>query len=281
MASLIFYESLRIYSSFFMYLLFTGIFLQKNISQYKQTNDWNWSRFLIALVMFSLWLTPLVKILHIAFPDYFNINIYLPSNEMGLITALACLPVLFGLMFLAYINTWKPLQFFPLFYYLFSLFYFSQTGVSEYIIYFNYVGGVLGIIGLTIVGFQLRDNNSIGIAIYFVIIYLSFLVNANQEAFTAVNVGGHIYGLFYATEKLHFFKEENDENYPDAYYEEEKEDEYQEDYESSSIISDEQENEYCSEELEYSPIHSEAERETIPVMKLSDFMKQNNSEVAQ
>ena len=128
-----------------VYTWMLTILVRRNIAQYKEESFWNWGRFLIILVLFSLGASQFFFLLQDIFPNSIKRVGFLNSNSTSLnvYTLTAGLTVTFGLMFSAYINSWRIFQYVPLMFVLGAMWFYLETGYMTYFEYYTYINKIL------------------------------------------------------------------------------------------------------------------------------------------
>ena len=151
-----------------------GKSVRSNIKDYKKTGDWNWTRTILALI-FSM------NLLKFVFRFvFFSLNVEHPPwmvtediTEMSVGSSFSGFMVAFGLTFVFYVNRRDYLLYGPLVFYAWSLFFYTQTGVATYHVYFMYIGGAITIVTIYQAGFALKDNDALGLGIVYTFVFVA------------------------------------------------------------------------------------------------------------
>jgi hypothetical protein len=214
-----------LFNSYFWSVLpltvYTWIFVllvRKNIQQVRKDQGWNWSRFLISLVMLTLLVSQLIGILDGFLPvlsqPFFAAT---TDRQLDQYTLSAGLTISFGLMFAAYINSWRVIQYMPFVYLLGAIWFYYETNIYAYLEYYSYIGGGLALFLMFEVGIRLKDNNSFQLALYLLMEFAMFALPFSTNAGHALVLVQQIFGMLFAYNKLKFFKEDDPETIGDEF----------------------------------------------------------------
>ena len=186
------------------------LFSKRNIKDFKEFEEWNWARTLIIIAIIGNLLNPVSRLIFML--DLAgNSNLYVEDSSIfSLNTISTGIVVLAGLMFAIFINNWKSLQYLPFFFFIGTIWLYLTTGSIELFLNFNTVGGVLALIGIFEVAIRVKDNNSLGLAVFFVLQFVSFIFNTNIVLLFSINFVAYAFGLYYAAGKFKWFKDEEE-----------------------------------------------------------------------
>ena len=182
------------------------ILIKRNVSQYKENNEWNWARTFVILAITSVQIFNLFRFLYIGFGLYPN----LVSDSLKVTsfsTVLAALSMVFGFIFVAYINEWISLMLFPIFFLIGCVVFYFITGYSEFLYYFMIVGGSTVVFTLIEEGIRLKDSSVLGLGLFFIFDFIAVVFTGTYIA-VIVPLLGQIFGIYYAMGKFDPFNKE-------------------------------------------------------------------------
>ena len=119
-----------------------SILITRSIKEVKDGQKWNWVRQIVILAIFSNFMEHFLRILHYEF-GLLNTLFNLPISIVHIFSR--CI-IVFGLMFVAYINGWKTLLLLPAFYLTGAIIFKITTGINGPFEYFFDYGGIIALI---------------------------------------------------------------------------------------------------------------------------------------
>lgn len=198
--------------SMISYTIMFVVLLNRQIKEYKTYEEFNISRFLVILLVISLFGPTTISILTQTNPSWATGVIELFESNPVYYQFIEGTTVLFGLSFIAYINSWRIWQYTPLFFYLCAVVFYFGTFQDFYITFFIYVGGVIALIGVYEVGIRLRDNNAFGLALYMSGEFIAMIIGAEMIIlYTIIYISAQVIGIVYSFGKLKIFRDDIEE----------------------------------------------------------------------
>jgi len=195
-----------------VYSIMFRLLVKRHLEQHEEYQEWNLGRFFIILSMIGIVVNPILRILGV-----FNLLGDSPflqddSSSFTLLTLFVgfCIAALF--MFAFYVNNWENIQYMPLFYFLGCIWIYISLGMFIFLSTLNSIGGLFALFMINSIGIKVKDNNTLGLGIFFTITFASVLVYSNFILATSLNIIALIFGLVYANDKFNWYKEESDES---------------------------------------------------------------------
>lgn len=182
-------------------VLFLGmmivILLRRNLKEYKIKEEWNWSRTIIMCGFFANIIVNITQGMYYLFNFEITEDWILVKNAFSINLIFQALIAAFGLMLVAYINQKDSVLFLPLFLLAGCVIFYYAVGIWELINYFLIIGGILGLILLFQIAFQIRDDNTFGLGLFYILYFLGALTGSRLFTIMAL-----IYGLYYVSGKF-------------------------------------------------------------------------------
>jgi len=188
--------------------LMTIILGQKVFRERRQINKFNMIRFINFCIFLTLsWLlvweflyesTPLGEVLN---PELIiSINTFsLYSFGFGFMITLA-------LAMVTYTNRWESLYFISFFIFAGMFVVFLLTEIAIFLLPYIFTGGVISVVFLYATGFRLRDNSSLGLAIFATLLFPT-LVAEKTIVGQILSLAYPIFGIIFALGYFKLFKQ--------------------------------------------------------------------------
>ncbi|TXT53693.1 MAG: membrane protein of unknown function [Promethearchaeota archaeon] len=150
------------------------------LNDVRKNQFYNWIRFCIFGVFFGFSLMSIFEFLFETFPPISE----MPSAELilgkdedyfGLYNISLSIMITFALSMIAYTNGWKTIYYLPIFIIIGMYILYLYSGFYGFLMPYVYGSAVFAIIFLYITGIRLKDNGSLGLAIFFTLAFVSLL----------------------------------------------------------------------------------------------------------
>lgn len=181
--------------------IMTGILFRRNLKEYRLKKGWNWSRTIIMCGFMVNLVLNLTQGMYYIFNFELTEDWILVKNAFSINLILQALISALGLMLIAYLNQKDSFIFLPLFILTGCVVFYYAVGIWDLILYFFIIGGILGLILLFQIAFQIRDDNTFGLGVFYVLFFLG--AATGNRLFTIIAL---IYGIYYVTGKFTPFK---------------------------------------------------------------------------
>jgi len=187
--------------------IMTIILGRKVILERRQIKKLNMIRFVIFLIFLTLsWMllweflyesTPLSAVLNaelIILPDTFSFF----GFGLGLMITLA-------LAMLTYTNRWESLYYVPFFIFVGMFIVFLLTEIAIFLLPYVFTGGVMAVVFLFATAFRLKDNSSLGLAIFATLVFPTLIAEKTIVG-QILSLTYPIFGLIFALGYFKLFK---------------------------------------------------------------------------
>jgi hypothetical protein len=187
-----------------------GFLIWRSIAEIKQTQEFNWTRFLFIMVIVSNGLQALFQIL--------ILNGFMPPTMLGsnlsVIELMESLTVTWALIFVFWVNKIDLWLLFAPTLIAGNFIIRLTTGYDILGIYYYAFGFLIGIFQLYYIGLKYKDNNTLGMGIMFTLVYFaSNMVNHAEFAMwvLVLNVIAALIGVLFISGAIKIFKNLEDE----------------------------------------------------------------------
>lgn len=176
--------------------------LISSIKEKRNKQPWNWVRTIVIFAILSNFLEHLLRILHYEF-GLLDPLFDMPVSITGILSRFI---IIFGMMFVAYLNEWDSLILLPAFYLIASIVFKLTAGINEpFELFFDY-GGLVALILIFEIVIRVRDNNALGLGIFYLISFGGALLEIK-----IIDILSLAFGVFWSTGKFTPFKKRNDD----------------------------------------------------------------------
>lgn len=176
--------------------------LISSIKEKRNNQPWNWVRTIVICAILSNFLEHATRILHYEF-GLLDPLFDMPVPITGILSR--CI-ILFGMVFVAYVNEWDSLILLPAFYLIASIVFKLTSGINEpFELFFDY-GGLVALILIFEIVIRVKDNNALGLGIFYLISFGGALLEI--KIFDILSLA---FGIFWSTGKFTPFKKRNDD----------------------------------------------------------------------
>ena len=107
----------------------------------------------------------------------------------------------------SYTNRWESLYYMPFFIFLGMFIVFLLTEIAIFLLPYVFTGGVIAVVFLFGTGFKLRDNSSLGLAIFATLVFPTLIAEKTIVG-QMLSLAYPIFGLIFALGYFKLFKTE-------------------------------------------------------------------------
>lgn len=189
--------------------IMTIILGRKVILERKQIKKLNMIRFFIFCIFLTLsWLliweflyesTPLGAVL--------NADLIISLNTFSFFSFGLGLMITLAISMVSYTNRWESLYYMPFFIFLGMFIVFLLTDIAIFLLPYVFTGGVIAVAFLFGTGFKLRDNSSLGLAIFATLVFPTLIAEKTIVG-QVLSLAYPIFGLIFALGYFKLFKTE-------------------------------------------------------------------------
>ena len=188
--------------------IMTIILGRKVFLERRQIKKFNMIRFIIFCIFLTLsWIlfweflyesTPLGGVLNYELvKEIYTFSLY--SFGFGFMITLA-------LTMVSYANRWESFYYVPFFIFAGMFIVFLLTEIATFLIPYIFAGGVISVVFLFATGFKLRDNSSLGLAIFATLIFPTLMVAEKTIVGQILSLAYPIFGIIFALGYFKLFK---------------------------------------------------------------------------
>ena len=177
-------DTIQIVNDLFAMVAFSSMMIKSTLSEFKDWKDkkpWNWSRFLLNLTFISAFFTYLIRVLYYNFGfDPLGADSAIPLvtdsfYTISVTTILSTFMIIWAVIFAFYILHWDYMMYFPVIYYVLALLFYKYSGdLTHHYIMFIF-GAIMGLSTLVYIGFGMKENTAMTLAIVFTILFVKNL----------------------------------------------------------------------------------------------------------
>jgi hypothetical protein len=189
--------------------IMTIILGRKVILERRQIKKLNMIRFFIFCIFLTLsWLliweflyesTPLGAVL--------NADLIISLNTFSFFSFGLGLMITLAISMVSYTNRWESLYYMPFFIFLGMFIVFLLTDIAIFLLPYVFTGGVIAVAFLFGTGFKLRDNSSLGLAIFATLVFPTLIAEKTIVG-QMLSLAYPIFGLIFALGYFKLFKTE-------------------------------------------------------------------------
>jgi len=188
--------------------IMTIILGRKVFLERRQIKKFNMIRFIIFCIFLTLsWIlfweflyesTPLGGVLNYELvKEIYTFSLY--SFGFGFMITLA-------LTMVSYANRWESFYYVPFFIFAGMFIVFLLTEIATFLIPYIFAGGAIAVVFLFATGFKLRDNSSLGLAIFATLIFPTLMVAEKTIVGQILSLAYPIFGIIFALGYFKLFK---------------------------------------------------------------------------
>ena len=189
--------------------IMTIILGRKVILERKQIKKLNVIRFFIFCIFLTLSWLLLWEFLYESTPlsDVLNADLIISINTFSFFSFGLGLMITLAISMVSYTNRWESLYYMPFFIYLGMFIVFLLTEIAIFLLPYVFTGGVIAVVFLFGTGFKLRDNSSLGLAIFATLVFPTLIAEKTIVG-QMLSLAYPIFGLIFALGYFKLFKTE-------------------------------------------------------------------------
>ncbi len=188
--------------------LMTIILGQKVFRERRQINKFNMIRFINFCIFLTLsWLLAW-EFLYESTPlgEFLNPDLIISINTFSLYSFGFGFMITLALAMVTYTNRWESLYFISFFIFAGMFIVFLLTEIAIFLLPYIFTGGVISVVFLYATGFKLRDNSSLGLAIFATLLFPT-LVAEKTLVGQILSLAYPIFGIIFALGYFKLFKQ--------------------------------------------------------------------------
>ncbi|MHA1234568.1 MAG: hypothetical protein ACTSO6_03610 [Promethearchaeota archaeon] len=173
----------------------------------RQIKKLNVIRFLIFCIFLSLSWLLLWEFLYESTPlsEVLNADLIISINTFSLYSFGLGLMITLAISMVSYTNRWESLYFMPFFIFLGMFIVFLLTEIAIFLLPYVFAGGVVAVVFLFGTGFKLKDNSSLGLAIFATLVFPTLIAEKTIVG-QILSLAYPIFGLIFALGYFKLFK---------------------------------------------------------------------------
>ena len=173
--------------------IMTIILGRKVILERRQINKFNMIRLIIFCIFLSISWLLLWEFLYETTPlgDVLNAELVISINTFSFYSFGLGFMITLAISIVGYANRWESLYFISFFIYIGMFIVFLLTGYAIFLLPYVFAGGVIAVVFLIATGIRLKDNSSLGLAIFATLIFPTLF------SFAEETIVGQIFSLIY------------------------------------------------------------------------------------
>ena len=189
--------------------IMTIILGRKVILERKQIKKLNVIRFFIFCIFLTLSWLLIWEFLYESTPlsDVLNADLIISVNTFSLYGFGLGLMITLAISMVSYTNRWESLYYMPFFIFLGMFIVFLLTEIAIFLLPYVFTGGVIAVVFLFGTGFKLRDNSSLGLAIFATLVFPTLIAEKTIVG-QMLSLAYPIFGLIFALGYFKLFKTE-------------------------------------------------------------------------
>lgn len=190
--------------------IMTIILGQKVFRERKQINKFNMIRFINFCIFLTLSWLLLWEFLYESTPlgDFFIPELIISIETFSLYSFGFGFMITLALAMVTYTNRWESLYYISFFIFagMFIVFLLGITEITIFLLPYIFAGGVISVVFLYATGFKLRDNGSLGLAIFATLLFPT-LVAEKTIVGQVLAIAYPIFGIIFALGYFKLFKD--------------------------------------------------------------------------
>ncbi len=187
--------------------IMTIILGRKVILERRQIKKLNMIRFIIFCIFLSLSWLLIWEFLYESTPlsDVLNAELIISINTFSFYSFGLGLMITLALSMVSYINRWESLYFLSFFIFAGMFIVFLVTEIVIFLLPYVFAGGVIAVVFLFATGFKLKDNSSLGLAVFATLVFPTLIAEKTIVG-QILSLVYPIFGLIFALGYFKLFK---------------------------------------------------------------------------
>jgi len=187
--------------------IMTIILGRKVFLERRQIKKFNMIRLLIFCIFLTLSWILLWEFLYesTAFRDVLDAELIIAMNRFSFYSFGLGLMITLALSMVSYINRWESLYYLSFFIFAGMFIVFLITEVIIFLLPYVFAGGVIAVVFLFATGFKLKDNSSLGLAIFATLVFPTLIAEKTIVG-QILSLAYPIFGLIFALGYFKLFK---------------------------------------------------------------------------
>jgi len=189
--------------------IMTIILGRKVFLERRQINKFNMIRLIIFCIFLTLSWMLIWEFLYESTPlgDVLNTELIISIDTFSFYSFGLGFMITLALVMMTYTNRWESLYYVPVFIFAGMFIVFMLTEVAIFLIPYVFAGGVIAVVFLFSTGFKLKDNSSLGLAIFATLVFPTLIAEKTIVG-QILSIVYPIFGLIFALGYFKLFKEE-------------------------------------------------------------------------
>ena len=188
--------------------IMTIILGRKVILERRQIKKFNMIRFIIFCIFLTLSWMLIWEFLYESTPlgDVLNYELVISIYTFSFHSFGIGFMITLALVMMTYTNRWETLYYVPFFIFAGMFIVFLLTEIAFFLIPYVFAGGVIAVVFLIATAFRLRDNSSLGLAIFATLIFPTLVIAEETLVGQILSFAYPIFGLIFALGYFKLFK---------------------------------------------------------------------------
>ena len=189
--------------------IMTIILGRKVFLERRQINKFNMIRLIIFCIFLTLSWMLIWEFLYESTPlgDVLNTELIISIDTFSFYSFGLGFMITLALVMMTYTNRWESLYYVPVFIFAGMFIVFMLTEVAIFLIPYVFAGGVIAVVFLIATGIRLKDNSSLGLAIFATLIFPTLVLVAEETLVLQIfSLIYPIYGIIFALGYFKLFK---------------------------------------------------------------------------
>jgi hypothetical protein len=187
--------------------IMTIILGRKVILERRQIKKLNMIRFIIFCIFLTLSWILIWEFLYESTPlsDVLNAELIISINTFSFYSFGLGLMITLAISMVSYTNRWESLYYISFFIFAGMFIVFLMTEIAIFLLPYVFTGGVIAVVFLFATGFKLKDNSSLGLAIFATLVFPTLIAEKTIVGQT-LSIIYPIFGLIFALGYFKLFK---------------------------------------------------------------------------
>ena len=188
--------------------IMTIILGRKVFLERRQIKKFNMIRFIIFCIFLTISWMLIWEFLYETTPlgGVLNAELVISINMFSFYSFGLGLMITLALVMVTYTNRWESLYYVPFFIFAGMFIVFLLTEIAIFLIPYVFAGGVIAIVFLIATAFRLKDNSSLGLAIFATLIFPTLMIAENTIVIQIFRITYPIFGILFALGYFKLFK---------------------------------------------------------------------------
>ena len=188
--------------------IMTIILGRKVFLERRQIKKLNMIRFIIFCIFLTISWMLIWEFLYETTPlgGVLNAELVISINMFSFYSFGLGLMITLALVMMTYTNRWESLYYVPFFIFAGMFIVFLLTEIAIFLIPYVFAGGVIAIVFLIATAFRLKDNSSLGLAIFATLIFPTLMIAENTIVIQIFSLTYPIFGILFALGYFKLFK---------------------------------------------------------------------------